>query len=63
VVGYQHFRGPCCLHLQGEENGAGKKGIHISLEYNGGGGGDSPKTNRKQEGVGWQPVILAVGGG
>jgi len=18
VVGYQHFRGPCCLHLQGE---------------------------------------------
>jgi hypothetical protein len=19
VVGYQRFRGPCCLHLQGEE--------------------------------------------
>jgi hypothetical protein len=22
VVGYQHFGGPCCLHLQGEVNGA-----------------------------------------
>jgi len=20
VAGYQHFRGPCCLHLQGEVN-------------------------------------------
>jgi len=19
VAGYQHFRGPCCLHLQGED--------------------------------------------
>jgi len=24
VVQYQCFRGPCCLHLQGEVNGAGK---------------------------------------
>jgi len=23
VVGYQHFRGPCCLHLQGEVIGGG----------------------------------------
>jgi len=21
VVGYQHSRGPCCLHLQGEDGG------------------------------------------
>jgi hypothetical protein len=25
VVGYQHFGGPCCLHLQCEVNGAGKR--------------------------------------
>jgi hypothetical protein len=24
AVGYQHFRGPCCLHFQGEVNGDGK---------------------------------------
>jgi hypothetical protein len=24
VVGYQCFRGPCCLHLQGEVTGSGK---------------------------------------
>jgi len=24
VVGYQHFRGPCCLHLQGEMSWAWK---------------------------------------
>jgi hypothetical protein len=23
LVGYQHFRGPCCLHLQGEVIGGG----------------------------------------
>jgi len=23
IIGYQHFRGPCCLHLQGEVNDAG----------------------------------------
>jgi hypothetical protein len=28
VVGYWCFRGPYCLHLQGEVNGDGKKG-HI----------------------------------
>jgi hypothetical protein len=27
VVGYQRFGGPCCLHLQGEANGAEKGGI------------------------------------
>jgi len=26
VVGYQRFRGPCCLHLQGEGVGDGKNG-------------------------------------
>jgi len=26
VAGYQSFRRPCCLHLQDEVNGAGKKG-------------------------------------
>jgi hypothetical protein len=26
VVGYQHFRWLCCLHLEGEVTGAGKKG-------------------------------------
>jgi len=26
AVGYQHFGGPCCLHLQGEVTGAGKRG-------------------------------------
>jgi hypothetical protein len=25
VVGYQYFRGPCCLHLQGEVHGAGSR--------------------------------------
>jgi len=24
VVGYQNFRGPCCLHLKGEVNSARK---------------------------------------
>jgi len=24
AVGYQHFRGPCCLHLQGEATGDGR---------------------------------------
>jgi hypothetical protein len=33
VVGYQCFRGPCCLHLQHEVNGAGKGGIYIGREY------------------------------
>jgi len=25
VVGYHRFRGPCCLHHQGELNGDGEK--------------------------------------
>jgi hypothetical protein len=29
VVRYQHCRGPCCLHLQGEVAGMGKNGTHI----------------------------------
>jgi hypothetical protein len=33
VVGYQHFIGPCCLHLQGEVTGAGKGGLEIGKEY------------------------------
>jgi hypothetical protein len=31
VIGYW-FGGPCCLHLQGEMTGDGKKGIGIDLE-------------------------------
>jgi len=27
VVGYQHFRGPCCFHLQGEVARMGETGI------------------------------------
>jgi len=30
VVQHQHFRGSCCLHLQGEVNGTGK-GVGIVL--------------------------------
>jgi hypothetical protein len=34
AVGYQCFRGPCCLHLQGEVTTIiGKKGTDIGLEY------------------------------
>jgi len=33
VVGYQCFGRPCCLHLQGEENDAGKGGIDAGREY------------------------------
>jgi hypothetical protein len=29
MAGYQHFRGPCCLYLLGEVNGAGKGGTNI----------------------------------
>jgi hypothetical protein len=31
-LGYQRFGGPCCLHLQGEVNGAGKGRKYIALE-------------------------------
>jgi hypothetical protein len=33
TVGYQCFRRPCWLHLQGEVKGAGEKGIDIGMEY------------------------------
>jgi hypothetical protein len=46
AVGHQNMRGPCCLHLKGEVNVAGEKGIGISIEYRKGGGG----------GRIWQPV-------
>jgi hypothetical protein len=32
VVGYQHFRGPCCLCLQGEVAGVGESGIDTGLD-------------------------------
>jgi len=38
VVGYQHFRGPCCLHLQGEVARIGKKGIGIGPDWRGAAG-------------------------
>jgi len=31
AVGYQCFRGSCCLHLQDEVTGAGEKGKFIGL--------------------------------
>jgi hypothetical protein len=37
VVVHQHFGGPCCLHLQGEMNGTGKKDINIGMGYMRGG--------------------------
>jgi len=33
VVGYQQFRDPCCLHLQGEVAGMGKNGMDIGLNW------------------------------
>jgi hypothetical protein len=33
TVGYQHFRGTCCLYLQDEVYGAGKGVIGIGREY------------------------------
>jgi len=29
VIGYLHFRGPCCLHFQGKVAGTGENGIDI----------------------------------
>jgi hypothetical protein len=54
VVGCQRFGGPCCFHLQGEENGARKKGIDLVMEYK---RGQSMAANRKLE----RMLILAVG--
>jgi len=39
ALGYQCFSWPCCLHLQGEVNDTGSKGIDIGLEYKRVGGG------------------------
>jgi len=33
VVGYQCFRGPCCLHFQSEVNGTEKEGVATGREY------------------------------
>jgi hypothetical protein len=33
AVRYQCFGESCCLHLQGEVNGAGKEGTDIGKEY------------------------------
>jgi hypothetical protein len=38
AVGYQSFGGPCCVHRQGEANGAGKEDTNIGFEYKGEGG-------------------------
>jgi hypothetical protein len=32
VVGYQRFRGPCCLYLQDEVAGMGENGIDIGSD-------------------------------
>jgi hypothetical protein len=55
VVGYQCFRGPGCLHLQGEVNGAGKRGIDRGREYK---RGYSLADSRKQERI----VIVGIRG-
>jgi hypothetical protein len=33
VVGHQRFGEPFCLHLQGEVNDAGERGIEIVMQY------------------------------
>jgi hypothetical protein len=33
AVGYQRVEGLCCLYLQGEVNGAGKKVVDVGMEY------------------------------
>jgi len=35
VVGYQQFRGPCCLHLQGEVDRMGENSIDVSPNWRG----------------------------
>jgi hypothetical protein len=53
VIGYQHFRRSCCLHCQGEVNGAGKRGRVTGMECK---KGQHPAARRKQE----RTVILVV---
>jgi hypothetical protein len=50
VIGYQCFGGPCCYHLQGEVNGAGRKGICMVLEWSAI-REQSSEAKRKWEGV------------
>jgi len=38
IVGYQHFRSPCCLHLQGEVAGMGENSIDVGLDWKGAAG-------------------------
>jgi hypothetical protein len=54
MIGYQRFRGPCCLLLQGEVNGIGKKGIDIGMEYK---RGAQSCNEQKWEGVVLQPEV------
>jgi hypothetical protein len=35
VVGYHHFRGPCCLCFEGEGARMGENGIDIGLNWRG----------------------------
>jgi len=35
VVGYQHFTGPCCLHLQGEVASMGENSIYTGPGWRG----------------------------
>jgi hypothetical protein len=41
VVGNQHFRGPCTLHLPGKVASMGENGIDIGLDWKGVAGGAS----------------------
>jgi len=35
VVGYQHFRSPCCLDLRVETAGVGESGIDMGPDWRG----------------------------
>jgi len=41
VVGYQFFRGPCCLHLQGEVARMGENSIDMGPDWRGAAGAAS----------------------
>jgi len=55
VVGYQHFRGPCFLHLQGEVASMGENSIDIGLDWRG-----VPLANRKCRGSGMATSATSV---
>jgi hypothetical protein len=71
TVGYQHFRGPCCLHLQGEVHGDEEREresvcVCVCVCRPGMQEGNRvhwPMGSGKWEGAVQQPVVLAVGGG